>query len=165
MRTLTAGLAATALAATPLAAQTLTRDYQAVMHVTSMQSINVMDNAAHVMAVLTFRGLAIFGDGTVVPHRYEGWLDAVGGSGDFRGVARWALPDGTVSAKYEGIVGRLASDDFEFRATMHDFSGTGAYDGATGTGTFAGRRMEPVEDGGATYVEGTFTLTLSGADN
>lgn len=160
MRTPSLAISAALLMATPLSAETLTRDYTAVMHVTSMDSINVLDNPAHIVAVLTFRGLAMFEDGAIVPHRYEGWLDAVAGSGDFRGTARWTFPDGTLTAKYEGEVGQLESDNFEFRAQIHDFVGTDAYENATGTGVFGGRRMEPIDLGGATYLEGSFTLEL-----
>lgn len=150
-----------AMAAAPAAAETLERQYRAVMHVVSAPTLEVLDDPAHLVGIPSFSGLAIFADGTVVPHRYAGWFDTVDGKGDFRGTALWRFPDGELKAAYEGQIEEVAGDGFDFRARMHTFSGTGRYAGVSGEGTFRGERYDTVAAGGATFLEGTMNLDLA----
>jgi len=136
------------------------RRYEAVMHVVSAPTLEVLGDAAHVVGIPTFRGLAIFADGTVVPHRYAGWFDTVDGIGDFRGTALWQWPDGELKATYDGRIETGAGGTFALRARMHAFSGTGRYQGVSGEGSFAGQRFDAVATGGETYLKGTMTLRL-----
>ena len=130
-------------------------------HVASSQAEPVLDDQAHLVGVAAFRGLAIFPDAVVAVHRYDGWFDLDGGSGDYRGYALWRFDDGSeIRAEYGGTVKELAGSDFEIEATIQVTSGTGRFAGATGKGTFTGPRIEPIEVGGSTYLKGTLTLLL-----
>ena len=161
MRGLACGAIAAGLlyASTGVQAESVTRTYQAVMHVTHAETMEVLDEPGHVVGIAQFRGLALF-DGEPMEHRYAGWFETVDGVGDFRGTARWELPDGTLEARYHGTLDERAADDFEFEAEFSEFFGTGAYLDASGEGRFRGRRMAEVSKGGTTYLEGTITLEL-----
>ena len=47
-------------------------------------------------------------------------------------------------------------------ARFHGFSGSGRYAGVTGEGTFEGRRLEPIDQGGTTHVTGTPSIEAPG---
>lgn len=147
--------------ATPSMAEDVSLAYEAVMQVREVQSIEVLDRPEHSVGVGKFRGLAILPDDSVIVHRYEGWFDLVQGSGAFHGYALWEFGDGsTLRAAYEGEALDDGPNNIRVGATFHDFEGTGRFEGVAGTGEFAGRRLDALEDGGATHVLGTLNLTL-----
>lgn len=149
-----------ALAISPVRAETLERTYQAVMHVVSAPTLAVLDDPSHIVGIPSFRGLAIFADGSVVAHRYAGWFEIQDGAGAFHGSALWVFSDGELRGSYEGRIEPRLDDGIEVSATFTGFSGSGRYSNVTGTGEFAGRRLGPVTDGAETYLEGKLSLRL-----
>ncbi len=141
-------------------AETLDRTYQAVMHVRESQAIPVLGESRHSVGVARFRGIAVFADGELAVHRYEGWFDLVDGSGRFSGYAQWRFEDGaTLRAAYDGTAEADGSGNIAVAARLHSLSGTGRFAGATGTGGFSGRRLDPIAAGGGTYLTGALSLT------
>lgn len=144
-------------------AEEMTLAYQAVMHAQKSRAAPVLDNKKHQIGIAQFRGIAIFQDEQTALHRYDGWFDLTEGSGPFEGYAQWTFADGsTLSARYDGKVGMVASDDSEVSATFHDFTGTGRFEQVQGTGGFTGRRYEALKYGGTTYLKGSLTLQTGG---
>lgn len=149
------------LAATPTYGAQIKRTYKAVMHVRDSHAIPVLDRPEDVVGTGAFRGLAIFRNGDVAIHRYEGWFDLKKGSGKFHGYALWRFEDGSeLRATYDGSASKSSSSDFEVKARIYDVAGTGRFAGASGEGSFWGRRFEPIEKGGSTLLDGTLTLEL-----
>jgi hypothetical protein len=143
-------------------AESLDLSYEAVMHVREVHAVQIFDDPQHVVGVGVFRGLAKFPDGEIAVHRYEGWFDLTRGSGTYHGYASWRFPDGSeLRARYRGTVDKVSEDRFDIRATLDDLTGTMRFDGATGTGTFEGRRIEALEVGGATYLNGSLDIRTS----
>lgn len=135
--------------------------YQAVMHVRTTHSAPVLDSKDHVIGVAAFRGLAIFDDGAVAVHRYDGWFDLQAGVGPFHGYALWQFEDGsTLRARYDGAARPTGGGSVAVEARLHDITGTGRFAGTAGTGTFTGRRLDSIEDGGSTHLTGVLTLEM-----
>ena len=161
MRWILATILACVLAAAPTYAASIKRTYQAVMHVRDAHASPVLDRPDHVVGVGAFRGLAIFKDGDVAIHRYEGWFDLTKGSGKFHGYALWRYDDGSeLTAAYDGSASKTSNGVFQVKARFHNFGGTGRFAGVSGDGSFSGRRFEPIDKGGSTLLNGTLTLTL-----
>jgi hypothetical protein len=138
-----------------------TLSYQAVMHVVESHAADVLDIKSHQIGIGRFRGLAIFPGEDIAVHRYEGWFDLIDGSGRYEGYMLWKFEDGAqIQAQYEGTVREAGPTDFPVEATVHGIFGTGRFAGISGTGTFIGRRLEPIENGGDTYVSGTLNVSL-----
>ncbi|WP_419909454.1 hypothetical protein [Hoeflea sp.] len=141
-------------------AETLTLEYQAVMHVRSSSATPVLDNASHVVGIAEFRGLAIFEGGEVAVHRYDGWFDLVDGSGKFHGYALWTFPDGSeLRAPYSGAAMATSDGGVTVEATFEGFTGSGRFAGVHGDGGFSGRRLDAIDKGGSTYLQGTLAIT------
>ncbi|MEM1050008.1 MAG: hypothetical protein AAGL24_27880 [Pseudomonadota bacterium] len=154
-------LAATLLFAIPglAPAETVTLAYQAVMHVREANAITILDDESHQIGIARFRGLALLQDGTVVPHRYEGWFDLTSGSGPFHGYALWTFPDGsTLRARYDGTATAGADGAVTVEAILGDISGSGRFETVAGEGSFSGRRVDAIADGGNTHVIGRLVL-------
>ncbi|MDA4848083.1 hypothetical protein [Hoeflea poritis] len=145
----------------PLRAETLTLDYQAVMHVRASNATPILDNPDHLVGIAEFRGLAIFADGEIAVHRYDGWFDLVKGSGKFHGYALWTFEDGSeLRAPYSGTAEATKDGGVAVRAAFEDFSGSGRFTEATGTGEFSGRRIDAIDKGGSAYLQGMLRITL-----
>ncbi len=143
------------------AAKDLKLDYQAVMHIESSDSIAVLDNDAHRVGFAVFRGIAIFADEEVAVHRYEGWFDLENGSGAFHGYALFTFEDGsTLRSPYSGKAESIQPEGVHVEASFEGFTGTGRFEDASGAGSFAGRRLDAIDKGGATYLKGALTLTV-----
>lgn len=150
-----------ALFAADAAAEEVTLTYTAVTHVRTAESEAILDNEAHRVGVATFRGLAIFDDGALAVHRYEGGFDLIDSVGPFFGYVLWQFDDGSeLRAAYSGRASDWSSESVHVEATFRDFSGTGRFEGALGEGRFEGRRLDAIEHGGSTLLEGTLKLTL-----
>ncbi|WP_172298456.1 hypothetical protein [Pseudoruegeria sp. HB172150] len=146
----------------PLAVQAeqLEMSYEAVMHTAEVQTIEILDDPAHHVGIAKFRGIALFEAEKPIVHRYEGWFDLVDGSGAFHGHALWDFGDGSeIRAAYEGHAEATSDGGVTVSAEIHDFSGTGRFEGATGEGSFAGERIDTLEAGGGTYITGVLNLT------
>jgi len=149
------------LPAVPAAAGEVSLSYQAVMHVTASHAAPVLGDASHLVGTGEFRGLAIFPEREIARHRYQGWFDLTGGSGRYEGYALWRFDDGSeIRAAYYGTARSVAAADYEVQARIKDISGTGRFAGASGEGSFSGRRFDAIEDGGTTYLTGTLSLRL-----
>lgn len=147
------------VAAGAASAQMVERNYQAMMQVRQSHAFPVLDDADHLVGVAEFRGLAIFDNGEVAVHRYVGWFDMTKGSGEFSGYALWTFDDGSsLRAPYSGSANDIGPTNFGISANVRDITGTGRYEGASGSGTFAGRRLEPIDVGGSTYLLGTLSI-------
>ncbi|MCF3934535.1 hypothetical protein L1787_14085 [Acuticoccus sp. M5D2P5] len=160
-----ASLAIAFFAATTIGASAdpVERAYRALMQVREVETIDVMGDTDHQIGVAAFRGLALFDDGEVALHRYEGGFDLTDGSGHFYGYALWRFDDGSeITARYEGEARAEDPNDFEVEARIADIRGTGRFEGAVGSGTFAGKRIDPIADGGSTFLRGELTLSLPG---
>lgn len=142
-------------------AEQLNLRYQAVMHITEQHSITILDDPKHVMGLAQFQGLAIFADGEVVDHRYEGEFEVTPSDGTrFHGYALWRFADGAeLRANYQGAA-TAAGDGIEFESTFLTFTGTDRFEGVTGEGTFTGRRYDRLNAGGNTYAVGELNLVL-----
>lgn len=142
-------------------AKTLEQSYQAVMHIQESHALPVLDKEAHTIGIAAFRGLAIFSRDEVAVHRYEGWFDFIAGSGRFHGYASWTFEDGSeLRADYSGTASNPGSGSLEVKADFENFSGTGRFKTVSGEGGFTGRRLDPIEKGGSTYLNGTLKLTV-----
>ena len=161
MKPLLALIAAVMLIVQPAGAADLDLSYQAVMHIRASEAAPVLDNPDHLVGIGAFRGLAILADGEIVRHRYDGWFDLTQGSGKFHGYALWRFADGSeLRAAYDGEARRSDKEAVEVAARFREFSGTGRFAGVSGEGGFAGRRYDPIDQGGATYLKGSLSLSL-----
>lgn len=143
----------------PATAEPITLSYQAITHIRSAHSTPVLDAPNHIIGIAAFRGLAIFPKQQIAVHRYDGWFDLTDGSGKFHGHALWRFDDQTeIRAAYDGKAQKQGGEGFAVEATFRDFTGTGRFAGITGEGKFKGRRIEPIDKGGSTYLEGTLSL-------
>jgi hypothetical protein len=134
--------------------------YQAVMHVRESHATNVLDRVDHVVGIGTFRGLAIFENGEVAIHRYEGWFDLINGSGKFHGYALWKFEDDSeIRASYNGVAKTAGSKGFHVEARFRKFSGTGRFAKSKIQGSFSGRRFEAISKGGSTHLKGELMIT------
>jgi hypothetical protein len=134
--------------------------YEAVMHEEKSRAAPVLDDKKHVIGIAAFRGIAIFPEDELVSHRYDGWFDLNDGSGMFHGYALWTFADGsTLRAIYEGEASGEADGSAEVSMQFRDFSGTGRYESVSGDGSASGRRLEPINKGGNTYLKGTLKLS------
>ena len=135
--------------------------YEAAMQVRQSHALPVLDRSEHVVGVGAFEGTANFADGQIATHRYDGWFDLTDGSGKFHGYALWRFQDGPeIRAAYDGDARNLGAEGVEVGARFRDVSGTGRFAGASGGGTFQGRRFEPLDQGGRTSLTGTLRLRL-----
>ena len=66
----------------------------------------------------------------------------------------------SLRAVYEGEAVETGPSDIRVAADLHDFQGTGRFEGVSGTGSFSGHRLDSLEGGGATHLVGTLKLTL-----
>ena len=143
-------------------ADTINRDYQAVMHITKSHAMEVFDDKKHVVGVAKFRGLAVFANGEIAKHRYEGWFDLREGEGKFHGYALWQFEDGSeVRADYDGTAFGATPRGISFKAKFKTFQGTGRYAAAKVSGSYEGRRLEPVDKDGLTYLTGRLVIQES----
>jgi hypothetical protein len=143
----------------PASADQRTLAYQVVVHATETHALPVPGQDGHEIGVAAFRGLAIFDDGRIANHWYSGSFDFVDGGGQFHGYMLWAFEGGSeLRAAYRGQANPIEGGGITFEGTHSDVTGTGGYDGVTGEGTFAGRRVDNLGDGGDTYYRGTLTL-------
>ncbi|MCP4320211.1 MAG: hypothetical protein GY789_30595 [Hyphomicrobiales bacterium] len=141
-------------------ADTVEHDYEAVMHVRSTHALPILDNPSHVVGIAEFRGLAIFVEGEIAIHRYDGWFDIDKGSGKFHGYASWTFEDGSeIRAPYSGTARSSGTDGVQVEAQFENITGTGRFEGATGSGGFKGRRLDAIDKGGSTYLKGKLTIT------
>jgi hypothetical protein len=139
----------------------LSLTYQAIVHTTEVHAISVEGLPGRQIGVANFRGLAIFADGRVASHRYGGHFEFEDGDGSFAGYAFWAFDDGsTLEASYVGEAVATADGGITFTGSHDVRAGTGAYEGAAGGGSFAGRRVDHLDDGGDTYWQGSLDLTV-----
>jgi hypothetical protein len=144
------------------AAETTTLDYQLVVHVTEVHSLDAPGHPGRTIGTADFRGIAIFADGRLAHHRYVGAFDfAEGGAGTFHGYASWQFEDGSrLDSRYRGDATPTPDGGIAFTGSHSDLTGTGAYAGVTGQGTFEGKRLDLLGDGGDTWQRGRLELEL-----
>jgi hypothetical protein len=137
-------------------------EFQAVAHTTAVHSLPVLGRDGHEVGVAAFRGLAIFPGDRIANHWYSGSFDFVKGSGRISGYAQWQFDDGSrIEASYTGEAKAAADGGITFMAQYRDVVGTGRYAGLRGEGTFTGRRVDFLKQGGDTYFRGRLALTAA----
>jgi hypothetical protein len=142
-------------------AETLTLDYDLVVHVTELYALDVPGRPGYEVGIANFRGIAVFDDGRIAHHAYAGGFDFIDGSGAFHGYAHWLFEDGSrLDSRYVGTAEGLPDGGIAFTGSHADITGAGAFEGVRGSGTFEGRRIADLEDGGETYHRGRLQLTL-----
>jgi hypothetical protein len=141
-------------------AQEQVLDFQVVAHTTAVHSLPTPGRAGHEIGVAAFRGLAIFPGDRIASHWYSGNFDFVKGSGPIAGYALWQFEDGSrIEAAYSGEAKAAADGGITFSAQYKEVVGTGRYAGFRGEGTFTGRRVDFLKQGGDTYFRGRLTLS------
>ncbi len=143
-----------------LRAEEQSLEFQAITHTTAVHSVPILGQDGHEVGVAAFRGLAIFPDEGIASHWYSGNFDFVNGSGKIEGYAQWQFDDGSrIEASYSGEAKAAADGGITFAAQYKEVVGTGRYAGLRGEGTFTGRRVDFLKQGGDTYLKGKLTLT------
>lgn len=161
MRNLFTAAMSFALSISSAYAEPIERTYQAVMFVRESHATKVLDKPNHVVGIGKFRGLAIFNNGEIAVHRYEGWFDFSDGAGKFHGYALWQFEDGSeIRASYDGTAKNATAKGINIKAEFHTVTGSGRFKGAAIKGGFDGRRLEPIEKGGISYLKGDLKITL-----
>ena len=162
MRNLLTAALLLALSISSVYGEPIELNYQAVMYVRESHATKVLDKPNHVVGIGKFRGLAIFDNGEVAVHSYEGWFDFTDGAGKFHGYALWEFEDGSeIRASYDGTAKAATAKGTKISAEFHSFTGSGRFQGVSIEGEFEGRRLEPVGKGGMSYLKGKLKLTLN----
>ena len=108
----------------------------------------------HKVSVGENMGVATFEDGRIAHKRFVDVSDDTAQAGTFKGYSTYTFQAGdSLTLSYTG-----GWDDKGAKGVYQVISGTGAYEGATGTGEF--RAVEEPWDE-ANLFEGSFTLTLA----
>jgi hypothetical protein len=145
----------------PARAESVTLDYQLVVHTSEVHHLDIAGQPGHVVGIASFRGIAIFDDGRLAQHSYAGGFDFVDGAGEFHGYARWVFDDGSeLQSRYTGAADPQPDGGITFKGDHSDLTGTGIYESVAGKGSFEGRRIDALEGGGETYQRGRLVLEL-----
>ena len=137
--------------------------YQVFVHNTDVHAFPVPGQPDRSVGIAAFRGISLFGDGRIAGHQYSGHFDFKDGGGQFNGYALWVFEDGSkIETVYVGEATAAEGGGISFTGKHTQVTGSGLYEGVTGEGSFTGRRIDLLEEGGDTYQSGTLTLTQEG---
>lgn len=118
------------------------------------EPIDLPEIGGHKLSAGEYMGVAVFEDGRIAYKRFVEQDDDITDSGSFKGYSTYTFQNGdSLTLSYVG--------GWDANGPKGDYkliSGTGAYEGATGTGSFKAV-AEPWEE--ATLLEGEFRLTLA----
>jgi hypothetical protein len=137
-----------------------TLKFRVVSHSTGGVTIDAADGVdGHIIGAAKFVGIALFDDGRVGSFAYLANYDYTKGNGPYSVYATIKFDDGSVlrmrntgTASVEGAKTNLSDGKSEI------LGGEGKYRGASGTGAYAGKRLNPPADGGDSYFEWTLQL-------
>jgi hypothetical protein len=145
------------LGAAPAAdAAEVTLSFRLVTAKTSSTVLPVTNGGGRKIAAHDAVGVAVFEDGRLALKRFVYTEDATGTEGDAHGYSTYTFENGdSFTASFDAHWGAEG-----LQGTYQVLSGTGAYEGATGTGSF-GTTTFPWE--GANRYDGSFTLDVPGS--
>ncbi|MCB1715743.1 MAG: hypothetical protein KDK04_15620 [Candidatus Competibacteraceae bacterium] len=124
-------LALTLLMGSAIAAEE-TLEFRLITMTVSETSLDAPNIEGHSVGSAKYTGVAVFNDGRIAHKQFVGIGDHRGAEGNFWGYSTYTFLNGdSLSLKYTGGWG---SDGFV--GNYEVLSGTGAYEGATGTGHF-----------------------------
>ncbi|HET6519023.1 MAG TPA: hypothetical protein VFG47_04300 [Geminicoccaceae bacterium] len=133
---------------------------QLVATVVRFEALPVGDAEGHAVGLFENRGAMLHDDGRVAQFTARGTFEFARGVAGSRGYVVLDYEDGARAfAEVEGTydaTGRPATD----RGTFTFTGGEEGLRGLGGEGTFSGRALAPVDDGGTLYYTGTATATL-----
>ena len=147
---------ATLLGAAPVAdAAEVTLNFRLVTTDTNCTVLPVTNGGGRTVAARDAVGVAVFEDGRLALKRFVYTEDATQTEGDAHGYSTYTFENGdSFTASFDAHWGAEG-----LQGTYQVLSGTGAYEGATGTGSF-GITTFPWE--GANRYDGAFTLEVPG---
>jgi hypothetical protein len=139
-----------------------TSKFRVVSHSTGVVTIDAADGVdGHTFGAAKFVGIALFDDGRVGSVAYFANFDYTKGSGTYSTFETIKFDDGSIlrfrnagTAALEGAKTSFSDGKFEI------VGGDGKYKGASGTGVFTGKRVNPIAEGGDSYFDETATLQL-----
>lgn len=142
--------------ALPAAAAEVTLKFQLVITDTSATLLPVANVDGRTIGAHDAVGVAVFEDGRLAFKRFVYTDDGTEAAGTISGYSTYTFENGdSLTASFVADWGASG-----LGGTYDVLSGTGAYKGATGTGTF-GTTTFPWE--GANLLDGTFTLEVPGS--
>ena len=146
-----AAMAASAIAAS-VSAEEQTLRFRVVLTKVSTDSLEVANQPGRTMSLERVVGVAVFEDGRIAFKVVTGTVDGTAEQGSYAGYATYTFESGdSITVKYGG------EWPSEAGGTAEVLSGTGAYEGATGTVQFT-TVEDPWED--ANIDEGIFTINV-----
>lgn len=129
--------------------------FQLVTMPVSSSFDNVPNAEGHALGVGKYAGVAVFEDGRIAFKDFVLTMDKAGKEGTYTGYSTYTLQNGdSLNLKFEGA--------FSSKGNGGDYkvlSGTGAFEGASGTGRFDAKK-DPWA--GAFLWDGSFKLELAG---
>jgi len=149
-------IAAAAMAASAIAASASAEDqtlrFRVVLTKVSTDSLEVANQPGRTMSLERVVGVAVFEDGRIAFKVVTGTVDGTANAGSYAGYATYTFESGdSITVKYGG---EWPSDT---GGSAEVLSGTGAYEGVTGTVQFT-TVEDPWED--ANIDEGIFTINV-----
>lgn len=124
--------------------------FQLVVHSIDMKVVEAPDAEGHILGTGNFKGVAVFADGGIADKTFVFSFDETDGVGTGFGYSTYTFLDGSsITARFDDVSG--SGGDYEV------LSGTGRFEGATGTGWY-----KPTDHpwDGASFYDGAFSLEL-----
>ena len=107
-------------------------EFKLVTQPIDVKSVEAPNIASQTLSAGKFFGVAYFSDGRIAVKDFIGATDLLKGLGSIRGYSTYTFEDGSsITASYTGEIKQTG-----LHGTYTILSGTGAYDKATGTGSF-----------------------------
>lgn len=136
-----------------IAAEPLELKFRLVTHPLS-EPVDIPAIGGHQLVLKHYTGVAVFEDGRIAHKDFVDVSDETPDKGDFKGYSTYTFENGdSLTLSYVGDW-----DDQGARGTYELLSGTGAYAGATGTGSFQSAD-EPWDE--ASLFTGSIQVTLA----
>lgn len=127
--------------------------FQLVVHSIDMKVVEAPDAKGHILGTGNFKGVAVFADGDIADKTFVFSFDETDGVGTGHGYSTYTFVDGSsITARFDDVSGGDSpGGDYEV------LSGTGRFEGATGTGWY--KAADHPWDG-ASFYDGAFSLDL-----
>ena len=146
------------LATTGAEAEEQVLKFRLVTHSVDMNVIPASKAEGHIIGVGKFRGVAVFEDGRIADKSFTSSFDYTKGLGPYHGYSTYTFEDGsTIRARFDGGA-ETGPDGRVSQGKYSELTGTGQYEGVTGSGWFKSKSV-PWEQG-ANLFDGEFKLSL-----